>query len=44
MDTTNGNIVHVDYDCVFNKAELNNVDHPEIVPFRLTRNNGIYSL
>lgn len=36
LDAKNGDIVHVDYDCLFNKAEAFEV--PEVVPFRLTRN------
>lgn len=36
IDVNNGEVVHVDYDCLFNKAEEATV--PEAVPFRLTQN------
>lgn len=36
FDTTNGDTVHVDFNCLFNKAEAFEV--PELVPFRLTQN------
>lgn len=35
-DTTNGDTVHVDFNCLFNKGE--SFEYPEKVPFRLTRN------
>lgn len=36
FDANNGDIVHVDFNCLFNKGELFEV--PEVVPFRLTHN------
>lgn len=36
FDSTNGDTVHVDFNCLFNKGELFEV--PEVVPFRLTHN------
>ncbi|KAK3922870.1 Serine/threonine-protein kinase ATR [Frankliniella fusca] len=36
LDTTCGDAVHVDFNCLFNKGEL--FDWPERVPFRLTHN------
>lgn len=36
MDDTNGEVVHVDFDCLFNKGET--LAQPEMVPFRLTSN------
>uniref|UniRef100_A0AC35TSI5 Non-specific serine/threonine protein kinase n=1 Tax=Rhabditophanes sp. KR3021 TaxID=114890 RepID=A0AC35TSI5_9BILA len=36
LDTKNGEVVHVDYNMLFNKGETLAV--PEIVPFRLTKN------
>lgn len=36
FDASNGDTVHVDFNCLFNKGELFEV--PEIVPFRLTHN------
>ena len=36
LDSTCGDVVHVDFDCLFNKGETFN--HPERVPFRLTQN------
>lgn len=36
FDSNSGDIVHVDFNCLFNKGEL--FDVPEIVPFRLTHN------
>ena len=36
VDTSNGDVVHVDFSCLFDKGlEL---DKPEVVPFRLTQN------
>ncbi len=36
IDTTTGDVVHVDFSCLFDKGlEL---DTPEVVPFRLTQN------
>mmetsp|Transcript_10899 Transcript_10899/g.30148 ORF Transcript_10899/g.30148 Transcript_10899/m.30148 type:complete len:3004 (+) Transcript_10899:116-9127(+) len=34
--TTSGELVHVDFDCIFNKGLL--LPRPEVVPFRLTPN------
>lgn len=36
VDTKSGQIVHVDFDCIFDKGL--NLPRPEIVPFRLTQN------
>lgn len=36
FDTSNGDTVHVDFNCLFNKGECFEV--PELVPFRLTHN------
>lgn len=36
LDSTTGDCVHVDFNCLFNKGET--FDYPEIVPFRLTHN------
>ncbi|XP_059610309.1 serine/threonine-protein kinase ATR-like [Phlebotomus argentipes] len=36
LDHTNGDTVHVDFNCLFNKGESLGV--PEVVPFRLTHN------
>ncbi|XP_062515326.1 serine/threonine-protein kinase ATR-like [Corticium candelabrum] len=36
LDSTCGDVVHVDFDCLFNKGET--FEHPERVPFRLTQN------
>ncbi|XP_065080234.1 serine/threonine-protein kinase ATR-like [Ochlerotatus camptorhynchus] len=36
FDATNGDTVHVDFNCLFNKGETFEV--PELVPFRLTHN------
>jgi len=36
IDTTNGELVHVDFDCLFDKGLT--LSRPEIVPFRLTPN------
>ncbi|KAK2144551.1 hypothetical protein LSH36_748g02080 [Paralvinella palmiformis] len=36
FDSTSGDCVHVDFNCLFNKGET--FDFPEIVPFRLTHN------
>lgn len=36
FDAGNGDTVHVDFNCLFNKGEL--FDVPEVVPFRLTHN------
>ncbi|CAG5050354.1 unnamed protein product [Parnassius apollo] len=36
FDTTNGDTVHVDFNCLFNKGE--SFEWPERVPFRLTHN------
>lgn len=36
FDATNGECVHVDFNCLFNKGET--FETPERVPFRLTRN------
>ncbi|KAL7678330.1 hypothetical protein ACOME3_004558 [Neoechinorhynchus agilis] len=36
LDTTNGDCIHVDYNCLFNKGDIFQI--PEIVPFRLTHN------
>ncbi|CAB9501042.1 protein kinase ATR [Seminavis robusta] len=51
VDTNTGECVHVDFDCIFDKAL--NLPRPEIVPFRLTANmldafgptgaDGVYS-
>lgn len=36
IDSTVGDCLHVDFNCLFNKGET--FDYPEIVPFRLTHN------
>ncbi|KAJ8938742.1 hypothetical protein NQ318_016037 [Aromia moschata] len=36
LDSTCGDVVHVDFNCLFNKGE--SLDWPERVPFRLTHN------
>ncbi|OQV17014.1 Serine/threonine-protein kinase atr [Hypsibius exemplaris] len=36
LDTTTGEVMHVDYGCLFNQGE--NLEWPEKVPFRLTHN------
>jgi serine/threonine-protein kinase ATR len=36
LDVTNGECVHVDFDCLFDKGLT--LQRPEIVPFRLTPN------
>lgn len=36
FDSTNGDSVHVDFNCLFNKGE--DLMYPEKVPFRLTHN------
>eukprot|EP00934_Nitzschia_sp_Nitz4_P002344 Nitzschia sp. Nitz4//scaffold9_size221794//64787//75082//NITZ4_001337-RA/size221794-augustus-gene-0.161-mRNA-1//-1//CDS//3329560974//2344//frame0 len=36
VDTTNGECVHVDFDCIFDKGL--HLPRPEVVPFRLTAN------
>ncbi|KAI0215804.1 Serine/threonine-protein kinase ATR [Lamellibrachia satsuma] len=36
LDSTTGDCVHVDFNCLFNKGET--FDYPEVVPFRLTHN------
>lgn len=36
IDETTGDAVHVDFNCLFEKALT--FDHPERVPFRLTHN------
>lgn len=36
FDSNNGDTVHVDFNCLFNKGEMFEV--PEVVPFRLTHN------
>ncbi|XP_033108232.1 serine/threonine-protein kinase ATR-like isoform X2 [Anneissia japonica] len=36
LDSTTGDCVHVDFNCLFNKGET--FDCPELVPFRLTHN------
>ncbi|KAI0751060.1 hypothetical protein C8Q80DRAFT_1099585 [Daedaleopsis nitida] len=36
LDTNCGDIVHVDFDCLFEKGHV--LETPEIVPFRLTQN------
>lgn len=36
LDEMNGELMHVDFDCLFNKGELCEI--PEMVPFRLTHN------
>ena len=36
MESSNGDCIHVDFNCLFNKGETLGV--PEIVPFRLTHN------
>ncbi|XP_013417435.1 serine/threonine-protein kinase ATR-like isoform X2 [Lingula anatina] len=36
FDSTNGDTVHVDFNCLFNKGE--SFECPEVVPFRLTHN------
>ncbi|KRY77591.1 Serine/threonine-protein kinase ATR, partial [Trichinella pseudospiralis] len=36
IDSTSGDVVHVDFNCLFNKGE--DLEWPELVPFRLTHN------
>jgi serine/threonine-protein kinase ATR len=36
FDASNGDAVHVDFNCLFNKGE--GFEYPELVPFRLTHN------
>ncbi|KAG4077877.1 hypothetical protein HA402_013811 [Bradysia odoriphaga] len=36
LDATNGDIIHVDFNCLFNRGEQ--FEYPELVPFRLTHN------
>ncbi|GMH47727.1 hypothetical protein TrVE_jg8933 [Triparma verrucosa] len=36
IDTSCGEVVHVDFDCLFDKGTL--LSRPEVVPFRLTQN------
>lgn len=36
LDSTSGDVVHVDFNCLFNKGET--FEWPERVPFRLTQN------
>uniref|UniRef100_T1IWR0 Serine/threonine-protein kinase ATR n=1 Tax=Strigamia maritima TaxID=126957 RepID=T1IWR0_STRMM len=36
LDNSNGDVVHVDFNCLFNKG--NKFEWPELVPFRLTNN------
>lgn len=36
LDSTNGDIIHVDFNCLFNRGEQ--FEFPELVPFRLTQN------
>ncbi|KAI0375920.1 hypothetical protein BV20DRAFT_933352 [Pilatotrama ljubarskyi] len=36
LDTNNGDVVHVDFDCLFEKGQA--LETPEVVPFRLTHN------
>ncbi|KAI0776189.1 hypothetical protein BD413DRAFT_469293 [Trametes elegans] len=36
LDTNCGDVVHVDFDCLFDKGQ--DLDQPEVVPFRLTHN------
>jgi len=36
IETTTGRIIHVDFDCIFDKGL--NLPRPEVVPFRLTPN------
>lgn len=36
VETTTGSVVHVDFDCIFDKGL--NLPRPEVVPFRLTPN------
>jgi len=36
VDTSSGECVHVDFDCIFDKGQ--NLPRPEVVPFRLTSN------
>ncbi len=36
LDEANGECVHVDFDCLFDKGLL--LETPEVVPFRLTQN------
>ncbi|XP_073999751.1 ATR serine/threonine kinase meiotic 41 isoform X2 [Rhodnius prolixus] len=36
IDTTNGEVVHVDFNCIFDKGQK--LKYPEVVPFRLTQN------
>ncbi len=36
FDSTNGDTVHVDFNCLFNKGL--EFDYPEVVPFRMTHN------
>lgn len=40
LDSNNGETVHVDFDCIFNKgeSEIYTEGYPEKVPFRLTPN------
>merc|ERR1712176_1349933 len=51
IETTTGRIIHVDFDCIFDKGLL--LPRPEVIPFRLTPNmldafgptgaNGMYT-
>lgn len=36
FDSSNGDLVHVDFNCLFNRGEI--FEFPELVPFRLTQN------
>lgn len=36
LDTVTGDVVHVDFNCLFNRGE--DLEVPEVVPFRLTHN------
>lgn len=36
LDSTNGDVIHVDFNCLFNQGERFEI--PEVVPFRLTQN------
>lgn len=36
LDTNNGDVVHVDFNCLFEKGKT--LETPERVPFRLTQN------
>lgn len=36
LDSTTGDIIHVDFNCLFNRGDL--FEFPELVPFRLTHN------